>query len=95
MPVRKVTSGLTKQSNEQSSKARIARNYGEAGRNHNPRVGGSSPSSGIIVVAAVWQFAVGVVMFCREFGGIGLRSCARYEPPETAGWLTKQSSERR
>jgi hypothetical protein len=45
----KVTSGQTKQSNEQSNKARIARNYGEASRNHNPRVGGSSPSSGISV----------------------------------------------
>ena len=38
---------LTKQSNLPSKIARIARKHWGIGRNHNPRVGGSSPSSGI------------------------------------------------
>ena len=32
-------------------------------------------------------------MFCRGFGGIRRRADDRYEPPETARWLTKQSNE--
>src|ERR1700683_2218551 len=38
---------LTKQSNLQSKIGRIARKHWETGRNHNPCVGCSSPSSGI------------------------------------------------
>jgi hypothetical protein len=56
-------------------------------RNHNPRVGGSSPSSGITLFA-------GTSSLCRAFGGIGSRARDRYEPLETARWLTEQSNAR-
>jgi hypothetical protein len=44
---RRGASRLTKQSNLPSNIAQIARKCWKGGRNHNPRVGGSSPSSGI------------------------------------------------
>ena len=47
-----------KQSNLPSNKARIARRRWKGGRNHNPRVGGSSPSSGIAICRGfVWILA--------------------------------------
>ena len=47
----KVRVGLTKQSNFPSKNGRIARKHCGRTGNHNPRVGGSSPSSGIVVSA--------------------------------------------
>jgi len=55
-------------------------------RNHNPRVGGSSPSSGIGVFAGIHPVS-------RGFRGLCAAHVDRYEPLETARWLTKQSNE--
>jgi hypothetical protein len=49
--VRICTRGLTFLSNLLSKNARIARKHWGSLWNHNPRVGGSSPSSGIVVFA--------------------------------------------
>ena len=60
-------------------------------RNHNPRVGGSSPSSGITPPAS--GLCVGICFVYGGFRGFGGAAGDRYGPSETAGWLTKQSNE--
>jgi hypothetical protein len=59
--------------------------------NHNPRVGGSSPSTGI-TSSGITLFA-GIPFVDGGFRGFGKAAGDRHEPPETAGWLTKQSNE--
>src|SRR5690242_19306634 len=43
--------------------------------------------------SGISRFA-GRLLFCRGFGQPGREARDRYEPPETASWLTKQSNVR-
>ena len=65
---------LTKQSNLPSNIARIANEHWKVARNHNPRVGGSSPSSGIGLFA-------GIAYVYRELLGSWPVAVDRSEPP--------------